>query len=1825
MKKLLHFRNYIQGMKKDFFMILFILSSTLSISQTITPTKTVTVRPGNCGVIDVELNIEGKDPVNRPLEVILVIDVSGSMADPISGTTKTSMDYAKDAATDFINNVFLAANNPTGLNKVGIVSFSSTATLKQGLTLSSGKAGLLTIINGLSANGNTNLQDGIVKADNELSPPSLNGHGTYDCTTARSIVVLTDGVANRTGTTGISCSGSPTCSQTAITAANAAKTHTVSSVVYTNQIFTVGLLGSVAASDLSTVNTTLTAIQNSGYYSTTSAADLSAIYTNIFAKLSWVAKELVIKENVAPGFGISIPSSSSPTNPTKGTTSVAGQVITWNVDFLNPETISLKYTLTPSSGICGSNKVSTSRLDYKNSTCASAFLDINTPDVMIPCPTVTLVSQTDVKCYGSKTGEINITAAGGVAPYTYAWTGTGVNPTAEDQTGLGAGIYKVIIKDANGCASSELSVTIMQPSTALVAAIGAVVNINCKGDATGSATASATGGTPDYTYSWNTNPVQTNATATGLAAGTYTVTVTDSKQCTDTEQITITEPQNALVAAIGSVVNVNCKGDVTGSATASATGGTPDYTYSWNTNPVQTNATATGLAAGTYTVTVTDSKQCTDTEEITITEPQNPLVAAIGSVVNVNCKGDATGSATASATGGTPDYTYSWNTNPVQTNATATGLAVGTYIVTVTDSKQCTDTEEITITEPLAPLSATGIVANNNNCVGCSNGSIDLTVSGGTAPYTFEWSNGATSEDISNLPNGTYSVEITDSKGCKANYTFIISESSINIAKDGTYVDSNQDGITNVGDMVTYSFVVKNTGSVVLTNITVTDNNAVITGGPIATLAPGATDSTTFSGSHVITQEDINTGYVYNLATVTGTDPEEKPVTDTSSDPTPCSTCPIDPQCPDCTITPLTQSPGIVLVKTNNIEVGQNECSTLAVGDVVTYTFTVTNPGNVSLHNITVIDPHTGLSAIALESGDSNTNNILEVTETWIYKATYAVTQADIDNGTITNQASVNGTSPNNTIVTDQSGNVLTDNNPNIITFCINPGLTVVKTATTASFSVVGDVINYTITVKNTGNVTLHQIAVKDPLTGLDTIIDVLAAGATSEYTQSYTVTQEDLNKGSVTNVATADGLTPKDTPISATDDEIVNEKANVINAVDDNAGPIDGINGATNILNVFNNDTLNAVAVNPADVTLTLITPDATGYMTMNPDGSIDIKDGTPAGTYTLVYQICENANSTNCDSATVTINVICNNTTKMAGVVFNAATNAPIANVPVTLIPQGTTTGPILIRITNAQGYYNFTGMVPGDYLVQVQDANLNSAYQLYPTNSSLFFTTLENCVYQFHDFGYDKSDLPVLGDFVWYDLNGNGLQDEWFDANNDGLVTQNIPDANGSFDYSKWEWIDLNGDGSYKGPLNVGELNAAGFGNAKSPNIFVTGPNDYSSSVIVGIEGFWRNRPPVGAFGDYKVELKMDANLEAQSSAMGATGLVKVLPATGKNGNSTKTSKPASFEVCGPTNQNPQTANLTTDNQVNLDIDFGINCKMFADIQATPDVFSVTQCSFGDAVRNALSNDLLNGSPANISDFKFKLLSALGQNIKIDDNGNVTFVNGVAAGQYTFDYQVCEAANPTNCATSTITINVAAIAPVTITGPAVCNADTTPVDLSKFLPQGTATDGTWIDTDSTGGLSGNILNTIGIPVNTYHFEYKIAGDCPRSILLETVINDDCKVLPCKSIIVHNAFSSNEDGRNDYFQIENIENNDCYKNVKVEVFNRWGILVFEKDNYNNGSNAFRGKSEGRTTINKNEGLPTGTYFYILSYDTVDGLGNAQNVKKDGYIYLIK
>ncbi|SFT54150.1 gliding motility-associated C-terminal domain-containing protein [Lishizhenia tianjinensis] len=396
--------------------------------------------------------------------------------------------------------------------------------------------------------------------------------------------------------------------------------------------------------------------------------------------------------------------------------------------------------------------------------------------------TLSVFATSNVDCYGDATGAATIQASNGTPGYTYSWNTTPVQ-TSATASGLAAGTYTCTVTDANGCVE-DINVNITQPAAPISLSIGAISNVDCYGDATGSASVIANDGTPGYTYSWNTTPVQTSATATNLAAGTYTCTVTDALGCVETITATVTQPAGALTASVASISNVNCFGDATGSATVTASFGTPGYTYSWNTTPVQTNATATGLAAGTYTCTVTDALGCTTTTTANVTQPSAPLSLSIASTTNVGCYGDATGAATISASGGTPAYTYSWNTTPVQTGATATGLAAGNYICTVTDNLGCTATITVTIAQPAAPLGVSIASISDVNCFGDATGSATVSAFDGTPGYTYSWNTTPvqTSATATGLAAGTYTCTVTDANGCTASVSATVTQPAAPIA-----------------------------------------------------------------------------------------------------------------------------------------------------------------------------------------------------------------------------------------------------------------------------------------------------------------------------------------------------------------------------------------------------------------------------------------------------------------------------------------------------------------------------------------------------------------------------------------------------------------------------------------------------------------------------------------------------------------------------------------------------------------------------------------------------------------------------------------------------------------------------------------------------------------------------------------------------------------------------------------------------------------------------------------------------------------------------------
>jgi len=396
-------------------------------------------------------------------------------------------------------------------------------------------------------------------------------------------------------------------------------------------------------------------------------------------------------------------------------------------------------------------------------------------------------SQNNVSCFGGNNGSASVLASGGVPAYTYTWNSVPTQTTATANN-LIAGTYTVIVKDANNC-SFSIQTTITQPSLPLTVNLSSQNNVLCFGNNSGSATSSALGGTPPYNYSWSTNPVQTNATATALSAGLYTVVVTDSKNCIASRTVNITQPASAVSASITSHNNVLCYGANSATANVSASGGVAGYTYNWSTIPTQTTATAVSLAAGNYTVTVKDANNCTSLASVIITQPNSALSATITNVLNVKCKSNATGAATVVANGGSGSYSYSWNSVPVQTTSIASNLIAGNYTVIVSDNNGCPVpvTKSITITEPLSPLTAssTSPLFNgfNISCYSGNNGSINLTPSGGTAGYTFLWSGpsaySSTTEDISSLSAGIYSVIVTDANNCIYNYSTTLTQPPI--------------------------------------------------------------------------------------------------------------------------------------------------------------------------------------------------------------------------------------------------------------------------------------------------------------------------------------------------------------------------------------------------------------------------------------------------------------------------------------------------------------------------------------------------------------------------------------------------------------------------------------------------------------------------------------------------------------------------------------------------------------------------------------------------------------------------------------------------------------------------------------------------------------------------------------------------------------------------------------------------------------------------------------------------------------------------------------
>ena len=371
-------------------------------------------------------------------------------------------------------------------------------------------------------------------------------------------------------------------------------------------------------------------------------------------------------------------------------------------------------------------------------------------------------------------------------PYTYMWTST-CGGTFSNPTGASTNWTSPIISSTTSCLiqckvvdACGRSVISSQPTTIIcdLQVTTSFVNPCFNTPNGGSITMNITNGSGPYVWSWTKSGGGSgNGTGTiisGLSAGTYTVTViaNNGAGCPKTFTLTLTQSPQIIIA--GTPVNVFCFGGATGAINVNVTGGIPGYTYQWADGPTTQNRS--GLIAGNYTITVTDSKGCTASSTISVTQPA--ALNAVATGIPIDCFGAMSGAINVIVTGGIIPYTYLWNDGATTQNRT--GLGPGSYTVTVTDQNGCTTiSNTVIITQPANAL-ALSEMHTNVLCFGNMTGSIDLTVVGGTQPYSYSWTGpgpySALTQDINGLGVGIYTVLVTDNNGCTANLAVTITQ-----------------------------------------------------------------------------------------------------------------------------------------------------------------------------------------------------------------------------------------------------------------------------------------------------------------------------------------------------------------------------------------------------------------------------------------------------------------------------------------------------------------------------------------------------------------------------------------------------------------------------------------------------------------------------------------------------------------------------------------------------------------------------------------------------------------------------------------------------------------------------------------------------------------------------------------------------------------------------------------------------------------------------------------------------------------------------------------
>ncbi|MGB5418559.1 PKD domain-containing protein [Algibacter sp.] len=463
-----------------------------------------------------------------------------------------------------------------------------------------------------------------------------------------------------------------------------------------------------------------------------------------------------------------------------------------------------------------------------------------------------------ISCFNADDGQISIEISGGTMPYTYNWTRNGLAyATTEDLTNLSPGNYEVTVIDANNCPTIDANFLLVEPPELNVSLVNQV-DVICFGDATGEININTVGGRTmevspgvfGYIYSW-TGPngfTSDQQNLTGLIAGTYNVTVTDKSNCTDSLEVIINETDEILIDY--TATEIECYGDNDASITINnISGGNSPYTVAWSN--LGSGMSQSNLSPGDYTITITDNTNCEKSVTITIAEPPIFTINPVSN--NVSCFGENDGRIVLNLVGGIDPVSLVWD-DDATAGVERNNIGPGTYSVTITDGKPCVISEKFTITEPAA-LSLSANTTDALNCDDANSGAINLIVTGGTPPFNYSWSNGASTEDLSNIPPDNYSVNITDANNCTVSGDWIINRFEPLEVHVDTETNFNCDTKT-----VNQSFIAQVTGGVPPYNISWSSGTVSGTNGEIM--------STTQDGLVIIDVIDsinCNTNFSYNV------------------------------------------------------------------------------------------------------------------------------------------------------------------------------------------------------------------------------------------------------------------------------------------------------------------------------------------------------------------------------------------------------------------------------------------------------------------------------------------------------------------------------------------------------------------------------------------------------------------------------------------------------------------------------------------------------------------------------------------------------------------------------------------------------------------------------------------------------------------------------------------------------------------------------------------------------------------------------------------------